>query len=109
MSSPKIYQIITEAIRRKASEVLPPGSKVVLFGSRARKDARPDSDWDLHILVPGPERLPFATARRFGSPFEELGWDLGEEINTVVHSFSGWSKRSFLPLYQNIQHDGIEL
>ncbi len=39
---------------------------VVLFGSRARGDARPDSDWDFLVIVQGlPERDPMARSRQW--------------------------------------------
>lgn len=108
MENSKYNQIIN-AIRQKAIDVLPKGSQITLFGSRARGDAHENSDWDLHILVPGPEKLSFRQTRDYGYPFEEMGWELNQEINTIVHSYSGWKKRWFLPLYQNIIREGIKL
>ena len=43
--------LITEAARRLEAS-LPPGSRVILFGSRARGDHRPDSDVDLLVVEP---------------------------------------------------------
>lgn len=40
-----------EAGRRLAAAA--PGARVILFGSRAREDARPDSDLDLLVIEPG--------------------------------------------------------
>ena len=103
------YRFVIDAIKNKAKEVLPEGSEITLFGSRARNSARDDSDWDIHILVPGPEKLSLSLTGDYAVPFMELGLEIGEDIEPLVHSFSGWQKRSFLPLYINIRNEGIKL
>ncbi len=44
-------EIVEQAGRRLAAAV-PPKSKVILFGSRARDDARADSDFDFLVIEP---------------------------------------------------------
>ena len=43
---------IIEKLQEVAQQVLPQGSSLYLYGSRARGDHRADSDWDLLALVP---------------------------------------------------------
>lgn len=100
---------VVNAIKELASTTLPRGAKVTLFGSQARGDARDDSDWDILILVPGGDRLPFAVSRSYSRPFEDKGWEMDVRIDTIVHSYAEWEKRSFLPLYHNIEREGIIL
>ena len=38
-------------IKEVAGKTLPANSSLLLYGSRARGDNRPDSDWDLLILI----------------------------------------------------------
>ncbi len=104
------YERLLEAIKRKGAEILPKGSRLALYGSRARGDARPDSDWDLHVLVPGDENLPASVYDEYAWPFYQLGlFEFGEEVNARVYSFAGWLKRSFLPFYKNVEQDAIIL
>jgi predicted nucleotidyltransferase len=43
---------VIEEIRRRLTRVAPGGSRVVLFGSHARGDAAPDSDFDVLVIEP---------------------------------------------------------
>jgi len=70
---------VIDNIRQVASNVLPKGSKLYLYGSRARGDNRPDSDWDLLILLDKPKLS--SQDYDYGYPFREFGWDIGEEIS----------------------------
>ena len=53
---------IISSIKEIAGKTLPANSSLLLYGSRARGDNRPDSDWDLLILLDKPKldtKTPF--------------------------------------------------
>ena len=45
------YSQVINRIKQLAKEVLPKGSTLYLYGSRARGDYHEDSDWDLLLLL----------------------------------------------------------
>jgi len=47
-----------QAVKTALSGLHPKPSRLVLFGSRARGDARPDSDIDLLVVMPQPTLTP---------------------------------------------------
>ena len=96
---------LIEAIKEKAKELLPVGSRVVLFGSRARNEARQDSDWDLHILIPGERELKFNEWSALSIEFDDLGEDFNEIVSTLVYSTFGWEKRKITMFYKNVEND----
>lgn len=98
---------LINALKNKAAEILPPGSTLSLYGSRARGDARVDSDWDIHILIPGEEQLPLSFYDIYAWPFEMLGFEFNEIVNARFYSYAGWAKRKFLPFYKNVEKDKI--
>ena len=99
MQQEQVIQRITELGR----EILPEGASLWLYGSRARGDAHPDSDYDLLILLDKDQLTisDYLTQK----PLRELGWDLGEEINPQVYSKSEWSSYHYTPFYNNVSQE----
>jgi len=99
---------ISELIKQLGQEILPKNAKMLLFGSQARDDARPDSDWDLLLLLDG-EKVSNDDFDKWVFPFISLGWSLGVEINPVVYTYREWQQRQITPFYKNVMREGIEL
>ncbi|GHT43948.1 hypothetical protein AGMMS49965_18790 [Bacteroidia bacterium] len=85
-----------------------PNDKLILFGSQARGDERPDSDWDLLVLLNKPLKEA-DDEDNFGYPFAELGWGHGVYLSTKIYTTAEWEKRKPSLFYKNVEHDGIEI
>ncbi len=97
---------VLKAIQLKASAIIPEGAKVILFGSRARKDAKPDSDWDILVLL-NKNKIEEQDHDNFTYPFWELGWQLNQMIHPIIYSIDDWAKRKGSPFYENVESEGI--
>ena len=86
-----------------------PDGKLILFGSQARGDARKDSDWDLLVLLNKEKRNFIEDSDKYGYPFDELGWNQGISINTIVHAKGQWEQCKSFPFYKNVMKEGIEI
>ena len=101
-------EVALKEIKRVAHQVLPPGGKVFLFGSRARNEEHRDSDWDILILL-DKQKLSPSDFDEFAYPLFELGWMIDAEIHPMLYTFSDWERRNMLPLYKDVLKEGIEL
>lgn len=99
---------IVSQIQSLKKQVVPDDSQLLLFGSRARGDNRPNSDWDLLILL-NKERISANDYDNITYPFAELGWEVGEMIHPIIYTQSEWEKKSFSPFYKNVMKDSIAL
>ncbi|HMR68459.1 MAG TPA: nucleotidyltransferase domain-containing protein [Anaerolineae bacterium] len=81
---------------------------VILFGSRARGEAAPDSDMDLLVVL---TEVGSETQRRVSDLAVEIWLDHGVFLTTLVWSQAHWRQAAQLPtsLYRNIDREGIEL
>jgi len=85
-----------------------PSADVILYGSRARGDDHPDSDWDILILVDSKTDLEYE--RIFRHRLYDLELESGEAFSVTVHNKTEWkSKHWMTPLYKNISREGIRI
>lgn len=85
-----------------------PRAEVILYGSRARGDERPDSDWDLLILVNSKADLDYEMV--FRHKLFDLELDLEESFSVTVYNKNEWKLRHWVtPLYQNIAREGLRI
>lgn len=99
---------VLKQIVRTAKAVTPKGSAIMLFGSRARGDNRPDSDWDILILL-DKEKISSQDIDDVAYPIRELGWDIKEDINPILFTKRDWDNSPANPFFSNVQQEGIFL
>ena len=98
-------QQILQDIQTLKRQILP-NERVILFGSQARGDARPDSDWDLLVLL-NKKKKAFEDEDIYGYPFAEMGLKHKTYISVKVYTEKDWKKRKPTPFYKNVEQDGI--
>ena len=89
-SSDKILEAIKRAVIKNAPE-----AEIILFGSRARGDARPDSDWDILILVDR-EKINLDYYNKIAYPLFDLGWEFDTYISPKLYTKTNGKKEVLL-------------
>ncbi len=86
-----------------------PNAEAFLFGSRARGNNRPDSDWDILILIDS-MKVTNEIEDKFRDDLYNLEIESGQIISTFIYSKDYWNKKLvFSPLYKNVKKEGIRL
>ena len=88
-------------------QAIDPGAKVILFGSRARGDQNPSSDWDFLILSSKKTTPQFKREIRNSLIDTEL--ESEQVISTIIFPLDTWQDYRITPLFQSIQKGGHEV
>ena len=94
---------------RSALKEIDPSAEIILYGSRARGDADPESDYDLLILTDGDVNLKKEDLfRRQLFPIEI---EAGAVFTVILLSRKEWNSPLYraMPFCQNIKRDGVIL
>ena len=91
-------------IKQLAAQVLPKGSTLYLYGSRARGDFHKDSDWDLLVLLDKPERNR-DDWDNYAWPFTQMGWDINEDISARTFTKDQWYNGPHTLFYYHVEED----
>jgi predicted nucleotidyltransferase len=95
---------IAREFKRRAVKALPRRvAKIVLYGSRARGDARKDSDWDIAVFING------RPTSRDRSILSHIGFDILMETGAFVQALPFPIRHENLDysFYTNVRTDGI--
>jgi predicted nucleotidyltransferase len=102
MNRNEITYKVKESVRS-----IDPKARVILFGSRARGDNKPTSDWDFLILtsLQANEKMK----RKIRTSLIDAELEAGEVISTIIFSQDRWQEYLVTPLYKNVLKEGLEL
>ena len=99
-----IEQLIKKTIHNKD-----PKAVAYLFGSRARGDFRPDSDWDILILVDA-SQVTNEIEDKFRDDLYDIELESGQIISTLIYPKDYWKTTLvYSPLFKSVTKEGILL
>lgn len=94
---------------KHAVRELEPGADILLYGSRSRRDAVQDSDWDFLVLVDGP--VTDARTDRIRHRLYEIEWGCDAVISSIVRSRDDWdsARQRATPFHQTVDREGVSV
>lgn len=102
MNSSEFLNRINNEVRRYDKN-----AEIFLYGSRARGDFRPDSDWDILILLDA--SADEAMKEKIRDGLFEIELETNQVITSVIKSKKSWKNLFVTPLHKNIDKEGIRI
>ncbi|GAB2571117.1 nucleotidyltransferase family protein [Spirosoma areae] len=99
-------ELFLQEVKRYVHEI-DPQAEVWLFGSRARGDAREDSDWDFLVLTEQSANWAFKSRLRYH--LYDVGFKANHIISTVIQSKKDVPFLTVTELYRNVMDEGKRL
>lgn len=81
--------------------------KIILFGSKARGDSKPDSDIDVLVVLDIPEEQLSMMKREMRNLASDIGLEHDELISLVIVTKEYFESMGNTLFYQNVAKDGI--
>lgn len=104
MDTTLIHNRIAESIQSADPKAI-----TYLFGSRARGDFEPDSDWDILILI-DEQRVTNEIEDKFRDKLYDIELESGQIISTFIYPKKYWENTLiYSPLYKNVLKEGVLL
>ena len=96
---------VISSIKEVAGKTLPANSSLLLYGSRARGDNHPDSDWDLLLLLDRKSGDEADDFRRYAYPIMERGFDMWQYFSVHTYAKDEWYKAPHPMFFYNVEQD----
>ncbi len=95
-----------QAVKQSVQEI-DPLAEVWLFGSRARGDARDDSDWDFLVLTDNVVDRQFKY--KVWDHLNDLEVDAERVISPRIFNKNYWQDLAVTDLFRNVQQDSLRV
>ena len=101
----EVKQIILRCVHEIKN--IDPAATVVLYGSRARGDAQPDSDYDLLILTDGDASVK--SEDLFRQQIYGIELETGAMLSVFLFSNKDWQSPLYkaMPFHENVEKEGV--
>jgi len=96
---------LLSTVRKKIRDI-DPEARIILFGSRARGDSNPNSDWDFLILTR--KEVNQDLKNKISDSLFEAELETDYVMTGIVQNLDFWNNISDTPIFKNISRDGIE-